>query len=340
MDKLILLKNKINDMVKALLGHRLFAPVDNEGVILFQQITNASELTLEFSNTKIPPKSILFPQTETMFKFSHGKAVKIEQINNAKNKTIIFGIRPCDARSFAVLDHVFKEGYEDPYYLQKRENTLLIGLSCTQPMMNCFCTSFDGGPTATEGMDILLTDMGEKYYVEVITEKGKHLIKIMSKLFTPTTNNDDKKKNEIDKRAETAIKRYMNTEGIAEKLDEIFESSFWKTISIKCLGCRICTYLCPTCHCFDIQDETTIKTSARVRVWDSCMCPEHTLQASGYNPRPERMNRVKNRIYHKHNYYPKNYDVIACVGCGRCIDACPANIDIIDVITRVKGGGI
>ena len=133
------------------------------------------------------------------------------------------------------------------------------------------------------------------------------------------------------------ITRQQKTKGVAEKLDTVFENPFWNKVAAKCVGCGTCTYLCPTCHCFDMQDESTLTKGARVRVWDTCMNPEYTLQASGYNPRPGRTNRVRNRIYHKYAYYPKNFDTIACVGCGRCIDMCPVNIDIIDVVAKAGG---
>jgi len=339
MEKLILPKDKINELVeKALVKYQVFAPVENDGLILFNHITNPSEITLEFSNAKIPPKAILFQQTETLFKFTRGKSVKIEA-NEKENKTIILGIRPCDAKSLAVLDNVFKDEYEDPYYLMKRENTILIGLSCTQPEVNCFCTSFNGTPTSTKDVDIQLTDIGEKYYVEVITNKGKEFVKSMNELFASATEKDEKIKEEIEKKAFSAISRHMNIDDVVENLDKIFDSQFWEKLAMKCLGCGACTYLCPTCHCFDIQDESTLTKGARVRIWDSCMYSEYTLQASGYNPRPARMNRIRNRIYHKYNYFPKNYDMIACVGCGRCIDTCPVNIDIIDVINKVREVG-
>jgi len=337
MDRLILPKNKMSEFISKIIAkYQVFAPVEDNGVTLFKQIRDSSEINMKFSNSQVPPKGLLFKQTETLFKFTPGTKGKINPADIPDEKTVVFGIRACDAKSLAILDHVFKGDYEDPYYLTKRENTVLVGLSCTQPEVNCFCTSFDGSPASAEHVDILLTDIGDKYYVEVKSDKGKHLTKTMNKLLKPATENDEKKKKEVEKKATGIITRSTKTDGIVDKLDKIFDNPFWKNIAIKCLGCRICTYLCPTCHCFDIQDETTIKTGARVRVWDSCMCPEYTLQASGYNPRPERMNRVKNRIYHKYNYYPKNYDIIACVGCGRCIDNCPVNIDIIDVVTKAK----
>ena len=268
-----------------------------------------------------------------MFKFTPGTKANIDPVD-VDEKKIIFGIRSCDAKSIAILDHAFKGDYKDPYFLKRRENTILIGLSCNKPEINCFCTSFDDTPASSKYVDILLTDIGDKYFVEVTNDKGKQLTKGMSQLFKPAKESDAKKKKEIEKNAVDMISRHQKTNGITEKLDKIFDNPFWKDIAFKCVGCGTCTYLCPTCHCFDIQDESTLTKGARVRVWDTCMNPEYTLHASGYNPRPARTNRVRNRIYHKYNYYPKNFDVIACVGCGRCIDLCPVNIDIIDVVTK------
>lgn len=335
MDRLILPKDKLPKLISEVITkYQVFAPVENESITLFKQIKDSSEVNLEFSNSKVPPKALLFKQTETLFKFTPGTKGKIDPADIPNEKTVIFGIRPCDAKSLAILDHVFKNDYEDPYYLTKRENTILVGLSCNQPDVNCFCTSFDDSPASAEHVDILLTDIGDKYYIEVKSDKGKQLTKTVDKLLKSATENDGKKKKEVEKKAAGIITRSTKTDGIVNKLDKIFDNPFWKNIAIKCLGCGTCTYLCPTCHCFDIQDETTLTKGARIRVWDTCMSPEYTLQASGYNPRPERMNRVRNRVYHKYNYYPKNYDIIACVGCGRCIDNCPVNIDIIDVVTN------
>jgi ferredoxin len=128
----------------------------------------------------------------------------------------------------------------------------------------------------------------------------------------------------------------MDVTDIQNKLEKIFEHGIWENFSKACIGCGICTYLCPTCHCFDIHDESTIKRGGRIRVWDSCMYPEFTLQASGYNPRPTRKNRLRNRIYHKFYSFPCNNDLIACTGCGRCINMCPVNIDIIEIINQAR----
>ncbi len=327
-------KKKIHELVKKILReYEVVAPTDNEGVILFKTINDPSEMILEFSNTQVPVKAVLFPQTETLFTFSRGKSADIEAPDNP-GKTLVIGVRPCDAQSLGMLDKVFAGEYSDPY-VTKRENTVIVGLSCITPGINCFCTSVGGKPFSGEFTDILLTDIGDSYYVEVKSERGENIVKSTSNLFTPATEKDVKKKNELQEKSLTAIKRHMHTDKI-EVLDELFDSPFWKDIAQKCLGCAACTYVCPTCHCFDMQDETTFTKGARIRVWDSCMYPEYTMHASGYNPRPERMNRVRNRVYHKYNYFPKTCSVIACVGCGRCIEVCPVNIDIIDVINKTR----
>jgi len=269
MDRLILPKNKMSEFINEIkTKYQVFAPVENEGITLFKQIKNPSEVNLDFSNSKVPPKALLFKQTETLFKFTPGTKGKIDPVEISDGKTVVFGIRPCDAKSLSILDHVFKGDYEDPYYLTKRENTVLVGLSCTQPDVNCFCTSFDDGPASAEHVDVLLTDIGDKYYVEVKSDKGKQLTKTMNKLLTSATEEDGKKKKEVEKKSVDIITRSTKTDGLVDKLDKIFDNPFWKNIAIKCLGCGTCTYLCPTCHCFDIQDETTLTEGARIRVWD------------------------------------------------------------------------
>lgn len=338
MEKYILLKNKLPEWINMITPtYTIFAPVKEEDLVFFKPITKPSEMTLAYSNAIVPPKAQMFHQTETMFTFTQGKNIRVNPASLPDEKIVVFGIRPCDAKSLSIIDPVFTNDFEDPYYLTKRKNAILVGLSCNQPTVNCFCTSLNGSPASPEHLDILLTDIGDKYYVELNSEKGKQLVEKTKKLFTPATDADSKKKKDVEKKAVDAITRQMkinNVDAFVKKLDTIFDAPYWKTIAMKCLGCGACTYLCPTCHCFDIQDETTLDKGARIRVWDSCMRPEYTLHASGHNPRPERMNRVRNRVYHKYNYYPKNHQMIACVGCGRCIDNCPVNIDIIDVITK------
>jgi sulfhydrogenase subunit beta (sulfur reductase) len=330
-------KDKVSDFISHLIKKNIvWGPVKQDDTIIYKQINTPQEITLDFLKVKIPPKTIVFPQTETLVRFHKEKDVTTETPSPEKKDAIIFGVRPCDAKSFLLFDAVFKGDCEDPFYCSKRATTILIGLTCINPPMNCFCSSVGGNPDDPSGLDILLTDMTDSYYMEIITERGEHLLKDFIGR-TEATQQDTKKRDTICTQAKKSIKRQVSVERIDSILDAIFDSPYWETIAQRCIGCGICTFLCPTCHCFDIQDESSQNKGARVRIWDSCMFSEYSCHASGYNPRATQMNRVRNRIYHKFNYLLKNNQVLGCVGCGRCIDECPVHIDIVEIIKNARG---
>jgi ferredoxin len=273
---------------------------------------------LEFNLSKLTP--------ETSFN-------TLEQ--NKTFKSLIFGIRPCDSRGYAAFDLTFDAEFKDPYYLTPRNNQVIIGMACLKPDLNCFCSSVNNGPFDGVAMDIMMVDSGSKYIFNIYTEKGKRIIEPYQELFSEAIDADLAQANKLQSEAEAIVTRQMTTEGKPEKLSGMFESDYWDEISKKCLGCGICTYLCPTCYCFDITDEKWGYKGSRVRTWDSCMYPEYTVHASGYNPRPARLNRLRNRVLHKFLFYPNIYNEFGCTGCGRCIRHCPVNIDIIDIINGV-----
>ncbi|MHA1198619.1 MAG: 4Fe-4S dicluster domain-containing protein [Candidatus Heimdallarchaeaceae archaeon] len=337
MKSLLLTKEKLPDLVNAIASKQiLFGPKEENSYSSFKQIHDFNELDLNYLLSRVSPKSIIFKQTETLFKFVPGRKGSAKSIDIPNERSVIFAIRPCDARGISMLDKVFDGDYVDPFYLSRRNNTILVGLTCNQPEQNCFCTSFEDSPGSTKNVDVLLTEMEDNYLIEIITEKGQELFNEMNTFLSEASVADKQKRDEIKEQAISLINRKMNLKGIVPKLDKMFDHVLWRNTAYKCIGCGICTYLCPTCNCFDMQDESTLKEGARIRVWDSCMYPEYTMHASGHNPRPARMNRVRNRVYHKFSYFPKNEDDTACTGCARCIDYCPANIDIIDLIEKVE----
>jgi ferredoxin len=290
-------------------------------------------------------KEIFMPRTETLFAYQEGKVIPGDL---QTDRRIIFAVRPCDARAAALLDHVFTDGdeidhgtpssggvaFEDPYYTSRRKNTLMIGLACGQPLSTCFCTSVDGGPFSTHGLDQLWTDLGDRYLVEALTEVGETLI-AGSPHMREALRADLDQKAQLVAGAEAALSG-PDVTGIKDKLDRMYDSPFWQEVHLSCLGCGACTYLCPTCHCFDIQDEGDRRKGQRVRNWDTCQFAQFTLHASGHNPRTSGQARMRQRIMHKFDYYVANFGVIACVGCGRCVRECPVNLDIRAVLNGVQ----
>jgi ferredoxin len=330
-------KDKVREALQELTKFRLIAPARSDEVVIFKQISDPEEAYLEYGNSTVPPKKVVFPQTETLFRFLRGSPELKEKDVEEEGTTVIFGLRPCDARAMAIVDRLFSWDFEDPYYLKRRRLTTLVGMACVEPpSVNCFCTSLGGSPFGKEGLDVLLTDVGDHYLVQALTEKGEKLLETLAAHLEDAPADGEKKVEEMAAAAEGRIARSINTEGIPEKLPTLWEHELWKKVSAACLGCGICTFLCPTCHCFDIQDEVEeTGEGRRARMWDSCMFSEYTLHASGHNPRPTRRERTRNRISHKYSYYPKRFEVIACVGCGRCINLCPVNIDILDILDQV-----
>jgi len=331
----VLRKDNWLNFIQALTDARdLWLPVKDGSMQKFAPYSEENKGALEeYTNSDVPPKVAVFPQTETMFRFQLG-GQQVELPEGEKGK-VFLGVRPCDARAMSIVDSVFQWDEDDTYYSDRREKTILIGLACHEPFLNCFCTSLEGSPGSTQGLDVLMVDLGESYYLKAVSDRGNSLLQEIGNVLDDASD-EGKQADEIIKNAEEKIVRKIETGDITEKLKQLWEDPLWKQVSQSCLGCGACTYLCPTCHCFDIQDEVEGYEGRRCRMWDTCMNSEYTLHASGHNPRPSRRDRTRNRINHKYYYYVEKFDKIACVGCGRCITSCPVNIDIIDILSRVK----
>jgi ferredoxin len=212
--------------------------------------------------------------------------------------------------------------YEDPYYKAQREKTVIVGVGCNVPCPSCFCTTVESGPFGRSGMDALLTDLGDAYLVRVITPKGAALFEGLNDASEP----QEIEAKAIQQKALKLIDPAFETKGLKAKLDNNFESPLWQKFADSCLGCGICTFLCPTCFCFDIVDEA--QRSERVRNWDTCMFRTYSLEASQHNPRPSRRERTRQRVMHKFSYWLEHVNKIGCTGCGRCVRYCPVGLDL------------
>jgi ferredoxin len=337
----ILMKNEIGKLyIELAEEYNFYAPIKEKGNLVFKKVLNPDEIVLDFFNSKVPPKEILFPKTEVLFEYkTDGKEVtEIIERTDLDEKNIIFGIRPCDAHSFVLLENFFAFGdYQDEIFLKKRKNSTLIGVACNTPRSTCFCTSIEGHPFMKDDMDIFLVDLGDKYLLEVISEKGKELMSRL-KWLADAKKQDIKKAEELSKQAEQSFATKLDLKDIDKILDPSFEHPIWEEISEICMGCGTCSFLCPTCTCFDVIDEDDHYNNKgrRIRLWDTCQFCLYTLHTSGHNPRDSCIERCRNRILHKFCYYPENYDMLGCVGCGRCIQLCPVNNDLRVILEKAK----
>ncbi len=308
--------------------YEVLAPVKQGDLIVFDRIASAGEARLDYLNSNKPPKGLVLPQAEKLFGYSGGE---VRETLPEKKPRILFGVRPCDARSFTYLDKVFNEPrYQDGYFINRRDSLLVVSLGCTSPRATCFCNSVGGSPTSSQGSDLLLVDIGQEYVVQVVTDRGGKLLE--GKGLKDASAEKLAQMEKAIKAAEAAMPERMQLEGLKANLDRSFDDPIWQPLTEKCIGCGICTYLCPTCYCFDIVDEGTDSEGARIRIWDSCQYPLFTLETSGVNPRPSSRERYRQRIMHKFAYTVDNEGMVGCVGCGRCVSECPVNLDIRQVV--------
>lgn len=334
----ILEKEKINSILDFLAEqYDLFAPVSQDGLKFeYTQVKDSSKVNLNFTNSHESPKKLFFPQYEVLFRYYADGRKEVPALETDK-KRIIFGIRPCDVKALLFLDKVFDDSkYQDPYYLAKRNNTVIFALGCGNPQSTCFCTSFDIGPFAKEGSDVFVADLGDFYSFETVTDKGKEILKKLSGLRDAASEHIAKYE-KLETESAAKIKRHIELQGLAEELINKQDDPMWEQIHLKCIRCGVCSFLCPTCHCFDIIDENQgPQQGARVRIWDSCMSCSFTQEASGHNSRPGGREKMRQRVMHKFSYIPQNFDTFGCVGCGRCIKNCPVRNDITKTIKKLR----
>jgi len=324
--------------------YRLFGPVKGPQYYDFQPLGPEQTPDFDFLNTRMSPKSLIYPQSEVMFEYSLDESredhhtMKEKSDNDAPRA--VFGIRPCDMKAFLLVGKNFDtQEYKDPYWLKAYETTTFIGYACNEPCSTCFCTTAGCGPFHEDGLDILLVDSGDAWLAKILSKKGEKLAAAAG--WNTAASDAAAQIDELKQSAEDKIVSHVVTDRLKDQeTTALYEASFWEDVSFSCINCGTCTFVCPTCWCFDIQDENHGKNGQRMRNWDSCMFPLFTLHGTGHNPRGTKLQRVRQRFMHKLKYYVDKYDAgIQCVGCGRCVRLCPVNIDIRRVCELMNSHG-
>lgn len=317
----------------------LFMPLKSGEQTNYGCYDGTAAFDLDTLKTVKSPKDVFFPQSENMMKFrTEGKKIDIVDIRTEKQPFVLFGVRACDYKAIAVLDNVFLGEPVDSYYKARRDAGIIFTLACGKPQESCFCTVFQIDATNPSGDATCWLDE-ENLYVKANTEKGEKVL-ALGKAFEETT--DEKTVEAMNAKTKEILEKLPFTHlDISrfkpENLNELFNLPVWNELSEACLGCGACTFVCPTCQCFDIRDFKTNKGVVRYRCWDSCMYSDFTQMAAA-NPRTTQMQRYRQRFMHKLVYYPSQYGgMYSCVGCGRCVNKCPQHLNIVKVIKKIGG---
>lgn len=316
----------------------LYLPVRGEKDVSYKLWSEGTEYAADALNTVKSPKDLFFPQSENLYamKTTEGGR-KIDLVDNSYGGRdfVVFGVRACDAASFGILDRVFLSNPVDAYYKARREKGVVVTVACREPETSCFCHTFGIDPAEPAG-DVSCIFAGDSLYLDAKTEKGAALLDSLGVLEDAADADLDvveaEKTVARDNLAKTTLYD-LTTEGFgAGKTMELFGSPKWAELSEACLGCGTCTFVCPTCQCYDIRDYDTGHGVQRYRCWDSCMFSEFTRMSAG-QPRLTQVERFRQRFMHKLVYYPENNEgVFSCVGCGRCVVKCPQHLNIVKVI--------
>ena len=313
----------------------LILPLEKAGEVDFGVYAEGAKVRLDELKTVKSAKGAFFPQVEDMVRFHmDGKNIEINPAEVMNENFVIFGVRACDARSFELLDRVFLSEPVDPFYAARREHGTVVTLACGAPEENCFCSNF-GIDAADPAGDVTAWMVGDEIFFRANTEKGEKLVAALEE-------SDGKAVEAAQAEIRAIVEKLplgnLNLEGFdGEHLMEKFSDAKWAELSAACLGCGTCTFVCPTCQCYDVRDFNTGNGIQRYRCWDSCMYSDFTLMAHGTN-RPTQVERFRQRFMHKLVYFPSNNDgLYSCVGCGRCLSKCPQGLNIVKVIKALGG---
>ena len=335
--------DKINGFFKAVAAKfDLYIPADTvEGKADFKKWSEDVKLSAQLKTVR-SAKDFFFPKTEHMVSYKFvGKEVSVEDPRKELEDFVVFGVRACDAKSFKVLDNVYLNmNPVDSYYKNRREHGIIITLACNEPARECFCSAYGIDAAEPEG-DISCWNADGSYFFKANTDKGKAVLDAAK---AELSDGADKAVEECKKQikakldALTFAKLDLSKLGAVkpEQMLKIFNSKIWDKVSEACVGCGTCTYVCPTCMCFDVRDFDTGNGIRQIRCWDSCMFSDFT-QMAAENPRHTQKERSRQRFMHKLVYYPMAHEgLFSCVGCGRCLESCPVNINIVKVIKLIQ----
>ncbi len=309
-------------------GWRVLAPVAADGQVGYRELTaqSAQPTGLGKGLARQSPKSSWFPRSEPILKFRRrDREWTMEDPQLEFPPVVVFGARPCDAAAPEILAPLFGWDFHDPFFERRLKNMAFVVLACREPAdAACFCTSVGVDPAGENSGDVTLTELADgSLAVEARTETGRKLLAMLPQ------SDEAVDLTAIRETIRRKLPAQFSTKAVAEGLRRRFNDPLWERAARSCLACGTCAFVCPTCHCFDLQDEIRGSEGSRQKNWDACAFPLFTLHTSGHNPRPDQPSRWRQRLSHKFSYYPGKFGRVLCTGCGRCIRLCPAGMDLL-----------
>ena len=321
MSNIIISKDRMREILSLLMAERRVAgPVRDGKVIDYQETGDVSRILMGDEIPYKSPKEFFFPRCEKIITFRDDEAIA----ETPGRGLVLFGARPCDLEALKIMTAVFTTGkFQDPFFRANLDASLIIGVSCIGKKPGCFCEMRETDMSYSKSCDLFLRNAGEDYEALFVSDKGRAAFAG----FVPELRHFE---NPV-----AGKPAFEKTLSLDKAVCEMFDRVDWAGITETCQGCGLCTYVCPTCHCFEFKDVEEGGAVCRYRNWDSCMFPKFTLHASGHNPRASVRERYRQRILHKYSYVKENYNYVACTGCGRCVRSCPAGMNIKTIIEGI-----
>ena len=311
-------------------GARVVAPRQTTHGVELGDVRTPRDVATGYVQAITSAKGVVFPKVERILGYrTQGRDVALEDPTPDARPTVLFGLRPCEARAFAALEALFNWGERDAFFNERRQRTAIVSVVCTEADEACFCTSLGSGPADPAGSDLQLHPLADGgYAADVRSEKGRALVALLGDRAAPLAP-------EAALAEPARVEAAFAGNALPAVLATRFDDPVWAEQSLRCLGCGVCAFVCPTCACFDLQDEADAGGGQRLRCWDSCGLSTFTLHASGHNPRERQSQRWRQRVYHKFAYYPDRLGMLGCVGCGKCSRACPADMSLKEHLAQV-----
>lgn len=286
-----------------------------------------------------PLKSFLFPSRQTVALYPDHPSDPREPTR----PTVLWGAKNCDLRSLAVMDHVFMTGdFRDPFYAERRQNTLVVASDCTGYRPSCFCLALGINPFPEENYDVTLSEVSGGCLLSPGSPKGESFLAANGSRFSPATPAQIDEQREKREALLRSLGEKLAADGMPDKgahqanLKRNLQSPVWEKRAADCIECGACNLVCPTCHCFLLEDYAkATQEFGRTRLWDSCQYKSFSRVAGGANPRKKLAERVRNRFIKKFDFFPETAGLYACTGCGRCSEACIAKIDIREILKEL-----